>query len=57
MGLNITVWSYAGHMNFTLVGCMRALPDIYRIADGLGVAMEASGSKVSRMAQAVSSGT
>ena len=35
MGLNITCWSYAGNMNFTLVGCMKALPDIHRIADGL----------------------
>jgi WS/DGAT/MGAT family acyltransferase len=35
MGLNITVWSYAGHMNFTLVGCMKALPDIHEIAEGL----------------------
>ena len=35
MGLNITVWSYAGNMNFTLVGCMKALPDIRMIAKGL----------------------
>lgn len=35
MGLNITVWSYAGHMNFALVGCMKALPDIHLIAAGL----------------------
>lgn len=39
MGLNITVWSYAGHMNFTLVGCMKALPDVHRIAEGLETAM------------------
>jgi len=35
MGMNITVWSYAEHMNFTLVGCMKALPDIDKIAAGL----------------------
>jgi hypothetical protein len=39
MGLNITVWSYAGHMNFTLVGCMKALPDVHKIAEGLRPAM------------------
>jgi diacylglycerol O-acyltransferase len=35
MGLNITVWSYAGHMNFTLVGCLKELPDVHLIAEGL----------------------
>jgi diacylglycerol O-acyltransferase len=40
MGLNITVWSYAGNMNFTLVGCMKALPDIDRIATGLTTTLE-----------------
>jgi diacylglycerol O-acyltransferase len=35
MGLNITVWSYAGHMNFSLLGCMKALPNMHLIADGL----------------------
>ena len=39
MGLNITVWSYAGHMNFCLAGCMKALPDVHRIADGLAPAL------------------
>lgn len=36
MGLNITVWSYAGNMNFTLVACMKALPDVHKLATGLG---------------------
>jgi diacylglycerol O-acyltransferase len=35
IGLNITVWSYAGKMNFTATGCMRALPDIHKITTGL----------------------
>jgi diacylglycerol O-acyltransferase len=35
MGLNITVWSYANHMNFTLVACMKALPELDKIAAGL----------------------
>jgi len=39
MGLNITVWSYAGHMNFTLVGCMKALPDLHELAEALPVAL------------------
>jgi WS/DGAT/MGAT family acyltransferase len=43
MGLNITVWSYAGHMNFTLVGCMKALPDIHLIAEGLQAALQELG--------------
>lgn len=39
MGLNITVWSYAGNMNFCLVGDMKALPDIHKIADGFEPAL------------------
>ena len=39
MGLNITVWSYAGHMNFCLAGDMKALPDIHDIADGFEPAL------------------
>jgi diacylglycerol O-acyltransferase len=35
IGLNITVWSYAGKMNFTATGCIRALPDIHKITAGL----------------------
>ncbi len=38
-GLNITVWSYAGNLNFSLMGCKRAVPDIERLADGLLAAM------------------
>ena len=38
-GLNITVWSYAGNLNFSLMGCKKAVPDIERLADGLSDAM------------------
>lgn len=38
-GLNITVWSYAGNLNFSLMGCKKAVPDIERLADGLFDAM------------------
>lgn len=40
MGLNITVWSYAGNMNVTLVGCMKALPDIALLAQGFEGALK-----------------
>ena len=40
MGLNITVWSYAGHMNFCLAGDLKALPDIHRISEGFAPALE-----------------
>lgn len=40
MGLNITAWSYAGTMSFTLVGCLKTLPDIHLIASGLSLALE-----------------
>jgi diacylglycerol O-acyltransferase / wax synthase len=38
-GLNITVWSYAGNLNVSLMGCKKAVPDIDRLADGLLAAM------------------
>ncbi|MCZ6830174.1 MAG: WS/DGAT domain-containing protein, partial [Gammaproteobacteria bacterium] len=39
MGLNITVWSYAGNLNFSILGCKKALPDIGKISDGIATAM------------------
>jgi diacylglycerol O-acyltransferase len=39
MGLNITVWSYADCMNFTLVGCLKELPDVHLMAEGLRPAL------------------
>jgi diacylglycerol O-acyltransferase len=38
-GLNVTVWSYADHLNFSVMGCKKAVPDIDTLADGLIVAM------------------
>ena len=38
-GLNITVWSYAGNLNFSLMGCKKAVPDIDRLADALTAGM------------------
>jgi diacylglycerol O-acyltransferase len=40
VGLNITAWSYAGNLNFSIMGCKKALPDIDRLADGLMDALE-----------------
>jgi diacylglycerol O-acyltransferase len=40
MGLNITAWSYAGSVNFTLTACMKLVPEVELIADGLQVALE-----------------
>jgi diacylglycerol O-acyltransferase / wax synthase len=39
MGLNVTVWSYAGNMNFTMVGCLKELPDVHLIAEFLQPAL------------------
>jgi len=38
-GLNITMWSYAGNLNFSIMGCKKAVPDVDRLADGLLDAM------------------
>jgi WS/DGAT/MGAT family acyltransferase len=37
--LNITVTSYAGHMNFGLIGCRRSLPHMQRLLHGLDTAL------------------
>lgn len=39
-GLNVTVWSYAGQLNFALYACRRAVPDTYRIADLLSESLD-----------------
>lgn len=39
-GLNITVWSYAGNLNFSIMGCKKAVPDIDRFAAFLPEAMD-----------------
>jgi diacylglycerol O-acyltransferase len=33
IGLNITMWSYLGQMNFGLLSCRSLLPDLWRLAD------------------------
>jgi Holliday junction resolvase RusA-like endonuclease len=33
------MWSYAGNLNFSIMGCKKAVPDIDRLADGLLDAM------------------
>lgn len=40
MGLNITVWSYAGNLNFSILGCKKALPDIHKLGRGITDAMQ-----------------
>lgn len=39
-GLNITVWSYADHLNISMMGCRKAVPDIENLADAFAVALE-----------------
>ena len=33
VGLNITMWSYLGRMNFGLLSCRRLMPDLWDLAD------------------------
>ncbi|MGI9295637.1 MAG: WS/DGAT/MGAT family O-acyltransferase [Pseudomonadales bacterium] len=40
IGLNLTVWSYAGNMNFGLIACKKAVPDLYKIADYISEALQ-----------------
>jgi diacylglycerol O-acyltransferase len=40
IGLNVTVWSYLGRMNFGLVACREAMPDLWDVTDGLQSALE-----------------
>ena len=35
MALNVTVWSYAGKLNFTVLSCPRQLPDAHVITDAI----------------------
>jgi hypothetical protein len=41
MGLNITVQSYDQSLDFGLMADARAMPDVRRLADAIGVAFEA----------------
>jgi diacylglycerol O-acyltransferase len=40
IGLNITVWSYLGSMNFGLIACPEHIPHLWSITDGLSNALE-----------------
>ena len=40
IGLNVTVWSYLDQMNFGLIACKDAMPDLWDLADGLHDALE-----------------
>jgi diacylglycerol O-acyltransferase len=40
IGLNITVWSYNGSMNFGIVSCRELMPDLWRLTDYLHDALE-----------------
>jgi WS/DGAT/MGAT family acyltransferase len=39
-GLNVTVWSYDGKLNFGLYACPRAVPDLPRLADMIATSFE-----------------
>ncbi|MGH7896335.1 MAG: WS/DGAT/MGAT family O-acyltransferase, partial [Candidatus Binatia bacterium] len=39
IGLNLTAWSYLDRMNFGVIACREALPDLHEITDGLGDAL------------------
>ncbi len=39
MGLNITVMSYCGHLDFGLVADREAMPDLWRLMDWLTEAL------------------
>lgn len=39
-GLNVTVWSYDGKLNFGLYVCPRAVPDLPRLADMIAASFE-----------------
>jgi WS/DGAT/MGAT family acyltransferase len=40
IGLNITVWSYVGEMNFGIIACREMVPDPWKIADALRESLE-----------------
>ena len=40
MALNVTVWSYAGSLNFTVLSCPRQLPDAHIVTDAVRAAFE-----------------
>ena len=40
IGLNITVWSYCGSLNFGIVSCRELMPDLWRLTDDIQDALE-----------------
>ena len=40
IGLNITVWSYCGSLNFGIVSCRELMPDLWRLTDHIHDALE-----------------
>ena len=40
IGLNITMWSYVNQMNFCLLGCKEAIPDLADLADDIRESFE-----------------
>lgn len=40
IGLNITVWSYVNQLNFGIVACPDAMPDLRRLAETLGSSLD-----------------
>jgi diacylglycerol O-acyltransferase len=40
IGLNITVWSYCGSLNFGIVSCRELMPDLWRLTDYIHDALE-----------------
>ena len=40
IGLNITVWSYCGSLNFGIVSCRELMPDLWRLTDYIRDALE-----------------
>ena len=40
VGLNVTVWSYTDRLNFGLLSCRDAVPDLWPLAEQIQVAFE-----------------
>ena len=40
IGLNITVWSYCGSLNFGIVSCRELMPDLWQLTDHIHDALE-----------------
>ena len=40
MGLNITMWSYVNQMNFSLLACKEAIPDLWDLTEDIREAFE-----------------